>query len=101
MKSFCRCRLCNARIVLSRHPDDYIKPKKCGCGGTYRIDKWQSSRPWRKLVCNCDGYHFSHRISSPYCRFRKDGSLRVLGDTDFKTLEDETDNQKAHTHPRQ
>lgn len=87
MKSYCRCRSCSARVVLSRHPDEYIRPRRCMCGGSYRVDKWQSSKPWRKLLCNCDGYHFTHRRGSEFCKYRKDKSRRYPGDDDFKTQE--------------
>ncbi len=49
-----------------------------------------NQRDTKKMSCNCAGYvHLTnrvwpHRIGSPYCWFRKDGSQRMEGDTDFK-----------------
>lgn len=88
-----RCRKCQARRVLARHPDLYDRPPKCGnCGAQdYRVDGWMNSRNTRAAACTCNGYvvmtrrpPWPHRIGSPYCWHRKDGSVREPGDPDFR-----------------
>lgn len=72
-----RCRKCEKRRVLPRHPDRYRrKPPSCqapGCGHrSYRVDKWMNERNTgtrgaKAWGCVCGGYHFTHRKGSPYC----------------------------------
>lgn len=63
MRIHCRCRKCGARKTLSQRPEEYLRPRRCPCGGTYRVDKWANSRPWRNKskLCHCDGVWFSIR----------------------------------------
>jgi len=86
-KCHCRCRVCQARQVKAKHPDDYIRGARCRqCGrvGTLRADKWMNNR-WRKQKnCGCAGYRFVHRMGSKYCHYRADGSIRKFDDFDFK-----------------
>ncbi len=66
----CRCRVCGARQVKAKHPDDYIRRircKSCGAFDSLRIDKWADNFGWRYQTCYCDGYHFPHRIRSQWC----------------------------------
>lgn len=85
MRYHCRCRKCDARQVKPRHPDAYVRPprcRQCGRTGTLRLDKWAQNR--RQITCTCGGYWFPHRMGSPYCWRRKDGTERFPGDPDFK-----------------
>jgi hypothetical protein len=86
-KTHCRCRVCQARQTKPRHPDAYIRGPRCrGCGrfNTLRVDKWMQNR-WRTYrTCLCDAYWFPHRLGSLYCYHRKDGTVRMPGDVDFK-----------------
>lgn len=81
----CRCRRCETRRVLARHPDDYTRLPACRvCGAKdYRVDAWMMKRNTRRMACTCGGYHFWHRIGSLYCHHRADGSVRLPGDADF------------------
>jgi hypothetical protein len=74
-------------------PDDYYRLPTCeNCGAQdYRIDRWMNSRDTAASKCDCAGYvvmthraPWPHRIGSPYCWFRKDGTQRMPGDNDFK-----------------
>lgn len=74
-------------------PDEYYRLPKCNnCGAQdYRLDHWMNRRDTKATACDCAGYvvmtrraPWPHRIGSPYCWFRKDGSQRELGDADFK-----------------
>jgi hypothetical protein len=81
-----RCRQCATRRVLRMAPDQYIRMPKCNvCGAqNYRKDKWMNNRPTRKHACwECAGYWFPHRMGSLYCVYRKDGTVRAIGDPDF------------------
>lgn len=72
-----RCRKCEARRVLSRHPDRYARLapvcRTPGCGSRdYRADKWMNNRNTgargsNAQGCNCGGYWFTHRRGSPWC----------------------------------
>ncbi len=61
-----RCRRCNARRVLSKHPLDYKNLPCCGTCGTkdkgYRVVKLTKT-----ITCSCMGYPFPHRYLSPNC----------------------------------
>jgi hypothetical protein len=101
-----RCRKCQARRVLKRHPETYFKwsakelahvnraPACNNCGAQdYRVDTWMNQRNTRAMSCSCNGYvvlthkaPWPHRIGSPYCSYRKDGTQRMPGDNDFKDL---------------
>lgn len=79
-----RCRHCEARRVLPRHPDNYTRqPPACrGCGRRdYRADRYMNTR--RTVVCECAGYWFKHRRGSLFCWHRADGTDRLPGDQDF------------------
>lgn len=103
-KTHVRCKRCDRRRVLPRHPDAYSRMQPVcqghGCGGRdYRADKWMnnrntSDRGLRALGCACMGYSFKHRKTSPFCWYRADGSPRLPGDVDFRdhyTTESEND----------
>lgn len=80
-----RCRRCEARKVLRRHPDQYEIQPKCGCGHrSYRVDAWMMKRDTRAMACTCAGYWFWHRQGSLFCWKRADGSDRFPGDADFR-----------------
>jgi len=84
--------------VLKAHPDllSVRSLPRCGCGAKdWRPDRWMNRRntsPYGGGTgCLCSGYvpvtgttGWPHRMGSPYCHHRKDGSLRRLGDPDFK-----------------
>jgi DNA-directed RNA polymerase subunit RPC12/RpoP len=84
-------------------PDEYYRTPRCeSCGAqSYRIDAWMNSRDTRTTACTCSGYvmlthrpPWPHRIGSPYCWFRKDGTQRMPGDADFKDYE--LEQRQAH-----
>lgn len=80
----CRCRKCDARKVLRFKPEEYKVQPQCLCGRRdFRIDKWMQTRDTKINACFCGGYHFKHRQASLYCFFRKDGTGRYPGDSDF------------------
>lgn len=65
----CRCRKCDARKTLTKHPDAYVRQPRChNCG----------ARDWRPTVrrqenCACGGYHFIHRKGSKFCEHHPAG----------------------------
>ena len=63
-----RCRNCQARRVLHKHPTDYIHVPKCLTCGTcdkgYLIVKLTKTE-----TCYCAGCHYPHRIRSNVCLF--------------------------------
>lgn len=66
----CRCRKCEARRTLAKHPDEYIRPPRCACGGTYRVDKFRKTVEHKRTACYCSAFWWSgphRRGSSPYC----------------------------------
>ena len=81
-----RCRHCETRRVLTRHPDQYERLPQCRvCGKRdFRVDKWMMKRNTRAMACTCAGYWFWHRRGSLYCWHRADGSSRYPGDPDFR-----------------
>ncbi|QYW02161.1 hypothetical protein CPT_Sonora_059 [Stenotrophomonas phage Sonora] len=88
-RTHCRCRSCGARQVKAMPLEWYRTPPRCkGCRKrTLREDKWMNARDTRAQTCRCDGYvkpHFPHRRGSRFCKFRKDGTQRTLGDPDFQ-----------------
>lgn len=104
MRYHVRCRKCQGRRVLPKHPDDYKKePPICrtvACKSKdYRVDKWMMERNTsvhgpNALGCNCMGYPWSgaggvHRKGSKYCWYRVDGSPRYPGDPDFNDIRGE------------
>lgn len=61
-----RCSRCRGRNVLPRALEDYKRAPKCRhCQYThFYVDK---GRVNRKDFCRCSGYHYTHRIKSPFC----------------------------------
>jgi hypothetical protein len=88
-----RCRKCETRRVLPRHPEKYERQPQCRCCGArdFRVDAWMMKRDTRTIACTCSGYWFWHRRGSKYCWHRADGTSRVPGDPDFadRNLTDE------------
>ena len=97
-----RCKKCDKRRVLPKHPDEYSRPPKCsGCGHQeYSLSHWANRRDTKAESCNCAGYvHMTrrvwpHRRGSKYCWFRKDGSQRFEGDPDFNDTQIEEFNSQ-------
>jgi hypothetical protein len=88
-----RCRKCETRHVFKMMPDEYRRIPSCrSCGEkSFRIDRWMNTRDTKATACSCNGYvvlthraPWPHRIGSPYCWYRKDGTQRMPGDADFK-----------------
>lgn len=85
----CRCRQCETRKVLAKHPDEFTRLPKCpkeSCGARdWRTDAWMNQRDTglRGMGCACSGYHFPHRRGSKFCWYRQDGTQRMPGDADF------------------
>lgn len=98
-----RCRKCDARRVLKTHPDHYKRIPQCRCGAkSWRVDAWMNNRDTKAMACNCNGYvelthrpPWPHRIGSPYCWYRKEGTQRMPGDPDFKDYQLEQMGGKA------
>lgn len=69
-KYYCRCsrKKCQARVTLSKHPEDYVRPPKCKmCGGRkFRVDRWRGKNE-RGVACRCQGTHYPHRHKSIVC----------------------------------
>ncbi|MGN6701479.1 MAG: hypothetical protein ACTHKB_00770 [Burkholderiaceae bacterium] len=87
-----RCRQCETRRVLPKHPEEYLRLPPCRhCGAkSYRVDKWMNRRNTLAMSCGCAGYiHLTgrpgwrHRQGSKYCWHRKDGTQRLPGDSDY------------------
>lgn len=70
-KTNCRCRKCQARKTLNRHPDNYIIIPRCFCGARdWRVDHYRMNKEylkWRKEKCHCPGYDFPHRKGGGWC----------------------------------
>jgi hypothetical protein len=72
---YVRCRRCDGRRTLSRHPDSYTrKPPRCrtpGCKShEYRVDTYRMKHergPAAPKPCRCFGMHFPHRRTSGFC----------------------------------
>jgi len=100
----CRCRVCNARRSLKRHPEEYKIPpacKKCGArehklrkhyeerGGipprllgkclTWAVDTYRKKSRVRDAhpmgTCHLDCYHYPHSRTSKNCRQRDEALL--------------------------
>ena len=79
----CRCKTCNARFVLKKHPEDYKRKRKCEwCNGELKIDYYRQAKGANegRKTCYCDGYYFPHRKSSKWCCHYKG----ILTDDDFR-----------------
>jgi hypothetical protein len=84
MRTPCRCRQCQGRQTLARHPDDYERVPACrNCGAKrWRVDGWMLRRKTAGQSCRCgggghyvnakSGYGWPHRIGSPHCLRRFD-----------------------------
>lgn len=86
----CKNYKCQARRVLTKHPDDYkIRLVCASCGDTrWRIDRHRMTQDHRREGCTCAGYQWSafggmHRKGSKLCWYRADGTQRMPGDADF------------------
>ncbi|WP_322037919.1 hypothetical protein [Burkholderia cenocepacia] len=90
----CSREKCKLRYVFAKHPDDYKRPRKCaGCKGTkFRIIPNMAADRGKHTLCTCGGYKWGdnytasrppHRMGSPACWYRADGSQRLPGDADF------------------
>lgn len=90
----CSKESCRARHVFPKHPDEYIRPRKCDrCGGTrFRVVR-DRAKDRCATLCDCGGYQFvgprtngnaPHRKGSRFCWYRKDGTPRKPGDPDFE-----------------
>lgn len=79
-----RCRHCEARRVLRRHPDAYYRLPSCKvCGRrSYRVDRWMMQRDTWAAACKCGGYWFIHRKGSLHCWYTAAGDDKYL-DTAF------------------
>ena len=71
----CRCnkRLCQRRVTLKKHPDDYRTRPTCGCGGKLYVDYYRATKKFKTLdqgspSCRCDGYNHPHAIKSTWCK---------------------------------
>lgn len=92
MKKHYRCSKCEMRHVFQHAPESYLRPKKCRqCkSDVFRVDKWMMGRDTHAAGCMCAGYpemtakNAPHRKGSLYCWYRKDGTQRYEGDSDFK-----------------
>lgn len=66
-----RCRKCRARQTINKHPDAYVRPKRCwSCRSTELVvDKYRDTkREARRQTCTCDGSWYPHRKGSvPLC----------------------------------
>jgi hypothetical protein len=95
----CRCRHCDARRVLTLHPEKYDRRSYPPCRKckkkNYRIDRWMTNRDTTAARCDCAAYHFPHRRGSLYCWHRKDGSDRLPGHVDFWTRDMTQDDHDA------
>lgn len=86
----CSRETCKARDHFAKHPDEYLRPRKCRCcGGTkFRVDltHMKRNKALQGEGCKCAGYLWDcpHTIGSPYCWYRKDGTQRMPGDPDFQ-----------------
>ena len=111
----CSRKCCQKRRTLEKHPEEYFKfsrklgafvnkaPECEGCGNNnYRVDNWRHLNEIGVASCSCSGYvHLTkriwpHRQGSKYCWFRKDGTQRMEGDSDFhdSQMEEYIYNQK-------
>jgi len=84
LKFHCRCRKCNGRRTLNKHPDDYIRTAKCkaiGCGGVMRLEKYRQRGRTDKVIrakdrgelCNyymCD-FHYPHTKGYEGCFYHE------------------------------
>lgn len=61
-------RKCTGRRMLTKLPDEYIRPPRCPhCDGTRWYLDTNIVRRHRKERCNCGGLHHTHRRGTRYC----------------------------------
>ncbi|AOY00128.1 hypothetical protein [Jeongeupia sp. USM3] len=74
----CRCRHCQTRKKLRRHPDNYLMQPACPvCARRdWRVDNWMMRRDTRAMACRCGGYWFQHRQGSLACHYNANGTER-------------------------
>lgn len=88
----CSRKACQARDVFARHPDDYVRLRKCvRCGGThFRVIRDRTKDRGDPPLCTCGGYLWVRRYArdnaprrrgSPQCWYDKDGTPRPLPET--------------------
>lgn len=64
---------CRRIYTLSKHPEEYVKPKRCACGGTlhgYSMDRQRN----KARTCRCDELPYPHKKGSTvWCRHHPTG----------------------------
>lgn len=75
-RHYYRCCKCRSRNVFRHALEWYLRPKKCkNCSRTrFYVDK---ERQNRSDYCSCEGYHWKHRLGSPFCEHNKAYELNV------------------------
>lgn len=85
MKTHSRCRHCNHRKKLNKHPAEYLRQPKCQCGArSWRKDEYRHRVELREMrlglgryvTCYADCFHHPHRLSSHGCKFIRPGEYR-------------------------
>lgn len=73
LKFRCGKGKCRMVVRLTKHPDQYVKTKKCKCGGA--LHDYSADRARNKArTCKCDGLSFPHhRGSDVWCEHHKSG----------------------------
>lgn len=67
-KYYARCKNCDARRVLKKHLEDYLRIPKCRqCGDKRYRAGYPNFRKPKQRTCYCDGYYFPHRDGSGNC----------------------------------
>lgn len=67
VRTRCRCRHCNRRRTLPRHPYLYEREPACpACGArSWAVDTYrQSGQEAAATTCRCDGFPYPHRRGS-------------------------------------
>lgn len=60
-----RCGSCRTRYRIKRHPDDYVRRPRCGCGGNLNSIEAERRRELAKQErCTCMAIPFPHRAGS-------------------------------------
>lgn len=65
---------CRSKTTCGRRFKGFAGITRCpSCGSESRLDKWANSKPWRNLLCYCDGPWWSirapHKIGTGDCRY--------------------------------
>lgn len=90
----CSKETCKLRYVFSRHPDEYLRPRKClKCGGTkFRVIPNMRADRGKSTPCDCGAYRWtdkgtaippSHRMGSGACWYNTDGSMREISEEEY------------------